>query len=141
MIGRIVSAYLSGQVNAELKVRGGLPGMTHGMTRNRGVVMVMLAALLPGCSAFRDAVPASCLGPDSVESPRADKEPINFLRLRREPPEAYQLGPRDVLGIYIEGILGTRDEALRCIFRNRGTSRRPLDSPFRFARTARSPCR
>ena len=80
-------------------------------TRYRSALIVaMLAALLPGCSNFRNAVPASCMGPDGIDSLRSDKEPINFLRLRQEPPPAYQLGPRDVLGIYIEGILGNEDE-------------------------------
>ena len=50
------------------------------------------------------------MGPEGTDSLRSDKEPINFLRLRQEPPPAYQLGPRDVLGIYIEGILGNKDE-------------------------------
>ncbi|KKK71261.1 hypothetical protein LCGC14_2915660, partial [marine sediment metagenome] len=30
------------------------------------------------------------------------QEPINFIRLRQDPPEDYRLGPRDLLGIYIE---------------------------------------
>jgi protein involved in polysaccharide export with SLBB domain len=73
-------------------------------------MVVLLAALSAGCSSFRDAVPASCFSPGTLEAPRSDKEPINFLKLRRDPPAAYQLGPRDVLGIYIEGVLGSRDE-------------------------------
>lgn len=42
---------------------------------------------------------------------RANREPINFIRLRQDPPPVYQLGPRDVLGMYIEGVLGTSEEA------------------------------
>jgi protein involved in polysaccharide export with SLBB domain len=85
--------------------------MAKGMTRLRtALTLMMLAALLPGCSSFRHAVPASCLETGNPGTLRSDKEPINFLRLRQEPPAAYQLGPRDVLGIYIEGVLGNRDE-------------------------------
>jgi protein involved in polysaccharide export with SLBB domain len=56
-------------------------------------------------------VPASCVSPALPAAPRSSKEPINFLRLRQNPPPVYLLGPRDVLGIYIEGVLGRREEA------------------------------
>jgi protein involved in polysaccharide export with SLBB domain len=75
---------------------------------SRCVVLAMMAILPSGCSTFHHAIPAYCIGPDGPA--RSDQEPINFLRLRREPPDAYQLGPRDVLGIYIEGVLGSPDE-------------------------------
>lgn len=77
--------------------------------------LVAALLLLPlgfcGCSAVaRQAVPAHCVSPSLPETPRADKEPINFIRLRQDPPPVFLLGPRDVLGIYIEGVLGKRDE-------------------------------
>jgi protein involved in polysaccharide export with SLBB domain len=37
-------------------------------------------------------------------------EPINLVRLRQDPPDIYMLAPGDTLGIYIEGVLGSRDE-------------------------------
>ena len=42
--------------------------------------------------------------------PRSQQEPINLVRLRQDPPPVYMLGPGDTLGIYIEGVLGSRDE-------------------------------
>jgi protein involved in polysaccharide export with SLBB domain len=45
-----------------------------------------------------------------MDTPRASREPINFTRLRQEPPPVFLLGPRDILGIYIEGVLGKPDE-------------------------------
>ena len=36
-------------------------------------------------------------------------EKINFLTLRRTPPEEYIIGPGDTLGIYIQGITGDKD--------------------------------
>jgi len=48
--------------------------------------------------------------PSLPETPRGSEEPINFIRLRQDPPPVYLVGPRDVLGIYIEGVLGKRDE-------------------------------
>ncbi len=68
----------------------------------------LLSASLTGCS-LRQTVPGYCIG-NGWQDSRDDKEPINFLRLRQEPPEAYRLDNRDVLGIYIEGVLGSSDE-------------------------------
>lgn len=66
---------------------------------------------LAGCSPIRETVPAHCVRPNFFDCPRSCKEPINFLRLRQDPPPVYLLGPRDILGIYIEGVLGKADEA------------------------------
>lgn len=82
------------------------------LERNRLHAIVAIAVLLAcatGCSVYRNTVPGYCVGQGIGES-RSDKEPINFLRLRQEPPEAYRLDERDVLGIYIEGVLGSKDE-------------------------------
>ncbi len=84
------------------------------MMRPRALVFVAVLGLVgltatSGCSVYRNTVPGYCVGNGYKES-RTDKEPINFLRLRQEPPEAYRLDARDVLGIYIEGVLGTKDE-------------------------------
>ena len=38
-----------------------------------------------------------------------EPEKINFLTLRRKPPESYVLGGGDTLGIYIQGITGDKD--------------------------------
>ncbi len=65
--------------------------------------------LTSGCSVYRQTVPGYCVG-DGFYDKRSDKEPINFLRLRQAPPEAYLLDSRDVLGVYIEGVLGNKEE-------------------------------
>lgn len=67
---------------------------------------------LSGCASLRpiEGIPASRV-PDSLRGEkRADKIPIDFVRLRQDPPDVYLLGPRDILGIYIEGILGDREQ-------------------------------
>lgn len=75
----------------------------------------LLAALLltvtacAGCNLFRPTIPANCF-PGIAEHPRGDRQPIDYALLRQEPPAVYQLGPRDILGIYIEGVLGKVDE-------------------------------
>ena len=78
-------------------------------TSDRVVILLAIVTASTGCSAYRNTVPGYCVGNGFRES-RSDKEPINFLRLRQEPPDAYRLDSRDVLGIYIEGVLGNKDE-------------------------------
>jgi len=70
-----------------------------------------LAVTGAGCSSVaRTAIPASCVQPNTLDHPRGDKQPIDFSLLRQDPPAVYQLGARDVLGIYVEGVLGKVDE-------------------------------
>lgn len=38
------------------------------------------------------------------------KEDISLQRLRQDPPNVYLLGPGDVIGVYIKGVLGTEEE-------------------------------
>lgn len=74
--------------------------------------VLLLSMGLTGCSTvYRRAVPASCVTPAVPSAPRSSKEPINFLRLRQEPPPVYLVGPGDVLGVFIEGVLGVPEEA------------------------------
>lgn len=76
------------------------------------IAVCLLAASLCGCSAVaRQAVPATCVRPVGSQTPRSDREPINFALLRQVPPPVHLIGPRDVLGIFIEGVLGQRDQA------------------------------
>ncbi len=73
------------------------------------LALMACVTLASGCSAYRQTVPGYCVGSGFYES-RSDKEPINFIRLRQTPPEAYLLDERDVLGVYIEGVLGSKEE-------------------------------
>ena len=69
--------------------------------------MALCISSLAGCRNYgpTDLIPAadvlnrSCCEPDTEQQ-------INFLKLRRSPPEQYVLGKGDVLGIYIQGITG-----------------------------------
>jgi protein involved in polysaccharide export with SLBB domain len=65
-----------------------------------------------GCSLFRQTIPANCF-PGIAAHPRADKQPIDYALLRQEPPAVYQLGPGDILGIYVEAILPPAKEKER----------------------------
>jgi len=73
----------------------------------------LLLAVLPlktGCQNLQ-TVPAVCYPSAAEYAPRSSQEPIDFTHLRQTPPAVYMLGAGDVLGIYIEGILGQSNEA------------------------------
>lgn len=79
---------------------------------------VLGAALstLTGCTSLHlslhgpDAVPANKVPGIVLARPRSEMQDISLSRLRQTPPEHYQLGPNDVLGVYIENVLGKSDE-------------------------------
>lgn len=72
----------------------------------------LLGIALSGCSAVTlSGVPANRLPRWLQAEPRANRQPINLIRLRQDPPPVYLLGPRDILGIFIQGVLGREEEA------------------------------
>jgi protein involved in polysaccharide export with SLBB domain len=82
--------------------------------------LVLLGAALPtlsGCSSLSssvygpDAVPARKVPALVMTRPRSDMQEISLSRLRQTPPEHYQLGPHDVLGVTIESVMGKAGEA------------------------------
>ena len=97
---------------------------THATTaahrgRCRGAVMLTLVVLTgfsAGCSSFLGTtyptgVPIGRVPRQLLETERKDDfEDISMLRLRQDPPEFYALGPGDVLGVYIKGVLGDEDK-------------------------------
>lgn len=75
-----------------------------------------VAVALPGCSSLGSfagipSVPIYRVPREFLGRSKEDLVETNKLRLRQTPPEVYQLGPNDVLGIYIENVLGAEDEA------------------------------
>lgn len=73
------------------------------------IVLLMLVLSTVGCASHRQRIPARAVHGQTPDVCCGQDEPINFLMLRQDPPTSYRLGPRDVLGIYIEGILGDGD--------------------------------
>ena len=66
-----------------------------------------------GCALFDDlgSVPIERIPPHLLYSESKDELiDISFERLRQTPPEVYELDSDDILGIYIENVLGTSDE-------------------------------
>jgi protein involved in polysaccharide export with SLBB domain len=77
-----------------------------------GVALVCVP--LSGCASFTnpvaDGVRVRQLPPEFFGRPKADLRPIPLSLLRQQPPKAYRLDSGDLLGVWIEGILGKKDE-------------------------------
>src|SRR5262249_56262449 len=74
----------------------------------------LLCGLLGGCAALSnpvaDAVPVRQLPPEVLGRPKEDERTIPLPLLRQSPPDAYRLAPGDVLGVWIEGVLGDKNQ-------------------------------
>jgi protein involved in polysaccharide export with SLBB domain len=88
----------------------------HGARRFSTLAILLLAHLLGGCASVTnpvaDGVPVRRLPPDLFARPRGNDRTIPLNLLRQNPPEVYRLEPNDILGIYIEGVLGDRTAPL-----------------------------
>ncbi len=69
----------------------------------------VLLGLLAIPAVFGCSIPAQCVRPNICDAPRSSLEPIDFTRLEQRAPEVYLLGPGDIVGIYIEEVLGTKE--------------------------------
>ncbi|HUT12956.1 MAG TPA: polysaccharide biosynthesis/export family protein [Thermoguttaceae bacterium] len=70
--------------------------------------VALMIPLLAGCTTYWHSVPA--YGPNFLDAPRASQETINFIRLRQDPPKEYLLAQGDILGIFIQGVVGGVEE-------------------------------
>jgi hypothetical protein len=50
------------------------------------------------------------LPPELLSQPKEGARPLPLTLLRQNPPQPYRLGPQDLLGIWIEGVLGERTQ-------------------------------
>jgi protein involved in polysaccharide export with SLBB domain len=79
------------------------------------LVLILTACGLSGCAAFSNPVaggiPVSEVPPELLGKPREAQQLIPLTLLRQPEPEAYRLAAGDVLGIWIEGVLGERNQA------------------------------
>jgi protein involved in polysaccharide export with SLBB domain len=70
---------------------------------------MLISISLSGCTALFspiDTIPAERVPAQFLAEPQADKVPIDPARLRQEEPEFYTLDEEDVLGVFIEQVLG-----------------------------------
>jgi protein involved in polysaccharide export with SLBB domain len=63
-----------------------------------------------GCAAVSnpvaDAIPVHRLPPEVLGKRKDEEKTIELTLLRQKPPDVYRLGAGDVLGVFIEGVLG-----------------------------------
>jgi hypothetical protein len=75
----------------------------------------LCCATLTGCAALTNPVangiPVHLLPQELLGESKDDLEPIPLTSLGQPPPETYRLAPEDVLGIWVEGILGEKSQA------------------------------
>ena len=84
---------------------------TNRAKRFRILGLLTLASMVPaGCQSI-NAIPVSRVPAEILATELKDNyKDISLLRLRQDPPETYLLGPGDVLGVYIKGVLGSEEE-------------------------------
>src|SRR5215813_10814036 len=84
--------------------------------RRVGVSWWLLALCLApgGCAAVSnpvaDGIPVRRLPAEYLSPPKADLKTIPLTLLRQKPPEDYLLDGGDVLGVYIEGVVGEKNQ-------------------------------
>ncbi len=82
--------------------------------KRHGWLLCFCLMLFTGCSAWTNPVangiPVRMLPPEILVKPKADLEPIPWALLQRAPKKDVLLQPGDVLGLYIEGVLGRDDQ-------------------------------
>ena len=75
-----------------------------------GAALVLGA--LGGCAALTnpvaDAIPVRRVPPELLGKPRDAEQSIPLTLLHQKPPDVYRLGHGDILGIWVEGVMGER---------------------------------
>jgi protein involved in polysaccharide export with SLBB domain len=77
--------------------------------------LVLAAGLCGGCASWSnptlaESIPVHRLPPEVFGRPREEEKTIPLTLLRQKPPEVYLFEPGDVLGVYVEGVLGEKDK-------------------------------
>ena len=96
------------------------------------LLLLLLSVSVSGCAAFRPirGIPAKYM-PDEMRLPtRSGKSTIDLSLLRQTPPREYHCDGGDVLGVYIEGVLGGKGEIPPVNFRQNGSTRSAVGYPI-----------
>jgi protein involved in polysaccharide export with SLBB domain len=100
------------------------------MVRFAGVLAAVVGcAGLGGCAAMTnpvaDGIPAERVPPQYLGRPREEEKTISLTLLRQKPPDAYRLDAGDILGVYIDNILGDRNQPPPVRVSEQGTNLQP----------------
>src|SRR5262245_15115005 len=92
--------------------------------------LLLAGGLSGGCASFSnptlgDSIPVHRLPPEVFGKPREEERTIPLTLLRQRPPDVYLLDTGDVLGVYIEGVLGTREQQPPIYLQQTGAGRNP----------------
>src|SRR5262245_25364658 len=75
---------------------------------------ILVCALTSGCAALSNptlqGVPVRRLPPELLAKPKDQLQTIPMPMLEQAPQETYRLAPGDILGIWIDGVLGDRNQ-------------------------------
>jgi hypothetical protein len=89
------------------------PGIPSGTLLLCAAIAMLLQG---GCAALTnpvgDGVPVRRIPPELLAVSKRDEQTIPLTQLRQPPPAVYQLAAGDVLGVYVEGFLGERNQQL-----------------------------
>jgi protein involved in polysaccharide export with SLBB domain len=76
--------------------------------------MALLCVPASGCASFTnpvaDGIRVRQLPPEFFVRPKEELKPIPLSLLRQQPPEVYRLDSGDLLGVWVEGVLGKNNE-------------------------------
>src|SRR5690242_20117125 len=88
----------------------------HNYAVRGGVLLIIpwLCGVLTGCAALTNpvanGVPVRRLPPELLAPSKEGARPLPLTLLRQKPPDGYRLGPDDVLGVWVEGVLGEQNQ-------------------------------
>ncbi len=81
-----------------------------------GLALALVCCALSGCTAMTnpiaDGIPVRLLPPELIGPSKTSWQTIPLTALRQPPAEAYRLAAGDVLGVFIDGFLGTSTQIL-----------------------------
>ncbi|MEM7785657.1 MAG: polysaccharide biosynthesis/export family protein, partial [Planctomycetota bacterium] len=78
------------------------------------LAMTVISLSLSGCTALFspiDSIPANRVPPQLLAEPQSSKVTLDPARLRQNKPDFYTLDADDVLGVFVEGVLGNSEDA------------------------------
>ena len=78
---------------------------------------------IPRITSSSGSIPANRLPPEILNSSRSDLVPIDFTLLRQQPPKSHVIGPRDVLGVYVQGVVPSASDETPPPFSSTSTTR------------------
>ncbi len=95
----------------------------------RAALLALLCALGSGCASWTNpvnqGVPVRRLSSEYLVSPKSETRTIPLSLLTRPKPEIYRLDAGDVLGVYIEGVLGDKLQPIPVTLPQPGVNQAP----------------